>query len=83
MTCDDVRVTILICLGAAYVYVTYDSGETWSEKQKLLAADGAGGDWFGRAVAVHNRTIVVGSRNSEIGISAGECMLSENMFSKQ
>ena len=64
--CDDA--------GAAYVYKTYDSGETWEEKAKLLASDGAASDAFGWSVAVHNDTIVVGAfwDNNNGGTNAGD-----------
>ena len=64
--CDDA--------GAAYVYKTYDSGEKWEEKAKLLASDGAGNDEFGVSVSVHNDMIVVGAYwdNNSGGINAGE-----------
>ena len=45
--------------GSAYVFVR--SGGVWSLQQKLVAADGAGGDVFGRSVAISNETIVVGA----------------------
>jgi uncharacterized repeat protein (TIGR01451 family) len=44
--------------GAAYVFVR--SGTTWSEQQKLVAADGAAGDSFGWSVAVSGETAIVG-----------------------
>ena len=43
------------------MYVTYDNGLTWTEKQKLLAPDGAAGDQFGESVSVYGNTIVVGA----------------------
>ena len=56
------------------MHKTYDSGETWEEKAKLLASDGAGNDEFGWSVSVHNHTIVVGARldNNSGGTDAGE-----------
>lgn len=58
--------------GAVYVYVHY--GVAWSEIQKLLAADGSAGDWFGVSVAVHWDVIVVGAYydDNEKGTNAGE-----------
>ena len=60
--------------GAAVVYGTYDDGATWVERQTLRAADGAAGDQFGWAVAVHDSTIVVGAwqDDNEKGSDAGE-----------
>ena len=43
--------------GAAYVFSRSET--TWSLQQKLVAADGAGGDEFGHAVAVSNDTALV------------------------
>jgi uncharacterized repeat protein (TIGR01451 family) len=45
--------------GAAYVFVR--AGTTWSEQQKLLASDGAAGDFFGNSVSVSGDTAVVGA----------------------
>ncbi len=45
--------------GSAYVFVR--SGGAWSEQQKLLASDAAGGDYFGTSVAISGETVVVGS----------------------
>ena len=60
-------------IGAAYVYVSYDNGETWSQKQKLLAFDGSGSDFFGASLSVYNDTIVVSapSEDNERGTNAG------------
>ncbi|UCE59025.1 MAG: hypothetical protein JSU63_16470, partial [Phycisphaerales bacterium] len=45
--------------GSAYVFVRSDS--SWSEEAKLLASDGAAGDFFGRSVALDDNTAVVGA----------------------
>jgi uncharacterized repeat protein (TIGR01451 family) len=45
--------------GAAYVFVR--SGTTWSRQALLIAADGAAGDQFGRAVAVAGDVIAIGA----------------------
>jgi len=54
-------------VGAAYVFTR--SGSSWSQQQKLLAADGVAGDFFGVSVAVHGDTALVGAtnRNNNIG----------------
>ena len=56
------------------MFKTYDSGETWEEKAKLLASDRAGGDEFGYSVSVHGDTIVVGAwyNDNSAGTNAGE-----------
>jgi hypothetical protein len=45
--------------GSAYVFVR--SGDTWSQRQKLTASDGAAYDYFGRSVAVFGDLVVVGA----------------------
>ncbi|EJK76194.1 hypothetical protein THAOC_02059, partial [Thalassiosira oceanica] len=45
--------------GSAHVYVR--SGEEWTHQAKLLAPDGAPGDYFGDSVAIYKDTIVVSS----------------------
>ncbi|NEX16856.1 MAG: hypothetical protein C1943_09565 [Halochromatium sp.] len=45
--------------GAAYVFTR--SGEVWTQQAKLLASDGAPGDWFGRSVALHGDTALIGA----------------------
>lgn len=57
--------------GAAYVFVK--SGSAWIQQAKLIASDGAGGDQFGRSVAIDGEFAVVGSwqNDNERGASAG------------
>ncbi len=45
--------------GAAYVFVR--SGTTWTEQQKLVASDGATGDWFGGSAALWGDTALIGA----------------------
>ncbi|MDI9521357.1 MAG: FG-GAP repeat protein [Bacillota bacterium] len=45
--------------GAAYVYVR--DGSVWTQQAYLKASNTDAGDWFGRAVAVSNDTVVVGA----------------------
>ncbi|APR82774.1 Fibronectin type III domain protein [Minicystis rosea] len=45
--------------GSAYVFVS--TGNTWSQRAKLLADDGVSFDTFGWAVAVSGHTVVVGA----------------------
>jgi len=52
--------------GSAYVFVR--SGGTWAQQAKLVASDGAAGDFFGRAVAVSEDTAIVGAIGSDIGV---------------
>ena len=54
-------VSTIYYAGSAYVYGTSDNGATYSERQKLVASDGAAYDDFGSAVSVYGYTIVVGA----------------------
>ena len=51
--------------GSAYVFLR--SGVTWSQQQKLTAADGAANDGFGVSVALTDVTAVVGASLDDIG----------------
>jgi uncharacterized repeat protein (TIGR01451 family) len=57
--------------GATYVFVR--SGTTWTEEQKLQTADGAAGDFLGRAVAVSGDTLLAGAPGDDTwgGTDAG------------
>eukprot|EP01045_Picozoa_sp_COSAG04_P032303 COSAG04_NODE_6285_length_1365_cov_10.737757_1_plen_226_part_01 len=46
--------------GSAYVFEQQDDG-SWLEAQKLVASDGAAGDYFGASVAVSGAVAVVGA----------------------
>ena len=47
--------------GSAYIYTR--SGGTWSQQAKLIASDGASGDYFGRSVSISSdgNTAIVGA----------------------
>jgi hypothetical protein len=47
--------------GSAYVFTR--SGTTWTEQAKLVASDGAGGDWFGWSVSLSSdgNTALIGA----------------------
>ena len=49
-------------IGSAYIYVTSDSGSTWSQRSKVVASDGAADDWFGWSVSIYASIAVIGSR---------------------
>src|SRR5262245_7664620 len=49
------------------VYTFTGSGSTWTQQQKLVAADGAADDVFGSALAVSGDTLVVGAMYAKIG----------------
>ncbi|HEY9405776.1 MAG TPA: hypothetical protein VIQ24_24210, partial [Pyrinomonadaceae bacterium] len=55
--------------GSAYVFVR--SGTTWTQQQKLLAADGAAGDFFGTDLAVEGDTAVIGTPREDEGTTPG------------
>jgi uncharacterized repeat protein (TIGR01451 family) len=61
--------------GSAYVFAR--SGASWSEQQKLEAADAAAGDVFGGAVALSSNRIVIGApvKNTVFGDDAGVAYL--------
>jgi hypothetical protein len=54
--------------GAAYVFVR--NGSTWTEQQKLTAADGAIFNEFGSSVAISGETAVIGA-DDELGSNSG------------
>lgn len=56
--------------GAAYVFT--HSGSIWSQQQKLVAADGASGDYFGDSVALDGNTALVGAYNADISGTVGQ-----------
>jgi uncharacterized repeat protein (TIGR01451 family) len=56
--------------GSAYVFVR--TGTTWSQQQKLTAADGATGDSLGWSVAVSGDTAIVGAPNDDVGAYANQ-----------
>ena len=51
--------------GAVYLYEKVAG--TWTYRQKLMASDGAAGDQFGAALAIHGTTLTVGSPYDDIG----------------
>jgi hypothetical protein len=62
--------------GSAYIFEL--SNGTWTEKQKLLASDGAAGDYFGRSVSISGNYAIVGANNSDDkGIESGSAYIFE------
>src|SRR5690606_13917293 len=55
--------------GAAYVFT--NTAGTWSEAQKLVSADGAAGDEFGRDVDVSGTTALIGAVRASVAGNAG------------
>jgi hypothetical protein len=64
--------------GSAYVF-RYD-GAQWVQDQKLVAADGIAGDWFGISVAIWGNYIFVGADadDNENGMNAGSVYVFRN-----
>ncbi len=56
--------------GSAYVFVR--SGTTWSQQQKLTAADGAAEDVFGVCVAISGETAIVGANEDDVGANGNQ-----------
>ncbi len=54
--------------GSAYVFVR--SGSTWTQQQKLTAADGAAGDSFGNSVFVLGDSLMIGAAGDTNGPNA-------------
>jgi hypothetical protein len=50
------------------VYVFTRSGAIWTERQKLIASDGAEGDNFGLGVAISGNKIFIGAFSANIGM---------------
>lgn len=50
--------------GAAYVFV--NNGNAWIQQQKLIASDGAAGDYFGADVGISGDTAIVGAKNADV-----------------
>jgi hypothetical protein len=65
---DDVGATL--DQGSAYVFVR--SGTTWSEHQKLIAADGVAGDYFGGSVAISGDSVVAGAGGGDVGANTNQ-----------
>ncbi len=59
------NVNTVVRQGSAYVFVR--SGTAWTEQAKLVAADGAENDFFGRTVAISGNTALVSSELDDIG----------------
>ena len=54
--------------GSAYIF--FYNGSTWVQQQKLTAADGATGDYFGYRVSIAGNYAVVTSMQDDIGANA-------------
>jgi uncharacterized protein (TIGR03437 family) len=60
-------------IGQGSVYVFTRSGANWTQRQKLIADDGAANDSFGVSVAISGDTVVVGASSSgDIGANTDQ-----------
>eukprot|EP01084_Bolivina_argentea_P120999 214497_1 len=50
----------LVKAGSAYIYENDNKG-SWNEISKLIASDGAGGDYFGRSVSIAPPFALIGA----------------------
>jgi hypothetical protein len=69
--------------GSAYIYIR--SGTTWSQQAKLVAADGAAGDYFGNSVAISSdgNTAIIGAYYDDTKGSAYIYIRSGTTWSQQ
>lgn len=58
--------------GSAYIFV--DNAGTWTEQQKIVAADRGFDDNFGYSVAINNTTVVVGAFKESEDATGGNTM---------
>jgi MYXO-CTERM domain-containing protein len=56
--------------GSVYLFTL--SGGTWSEQQKLTAADAESGDGFGLSLALSGDTLVVGAYQDDVGAATDQ-----------
>jgi hypothetical protein len=63
--------------GAVYIYMLNSTSNTWGEEQKIVASDGAAGDWFGSSVGMsENGYLVVGAPyDGDKGVDSGAVYL--------
>jgi uncharacterized protein (TIGR03437 family) len=59
--------------GAVYVFTRNGATQpVWTQRQKLIASDGAGGDFFGCAIALSGDTLVVGAYGDDINANLSQ-----------
>jgi hypothetical protein len=60
--------------GSAYVFTR--TGNTWTQQAKLLASDGAAGDWFGNDIALSGDTAIIGAfYDNDNGVHSGSAYI--------
>ena len=55
-----------------YVFASPDGGASWSERQKLVASDGASGDKFSNSFDIDENALVAGAWSKTIAGSKTE-----------
>lgn len=64
--------------GSAYIFTREESG-SFSQTSKLIASDGAAGDWFGYSLAIDGDTVLVGAyRDDDNGSGSGSAYVFKN-----
>jgi len=58
--------------GSAYVFTRPPAGTTWTQQAKLLAADGAASDEFGRSVGFSGDMVIVGANLDNIAAASDQ-----------
>lgn len=56
--------------GSAYIFSYDESGDTWSQTQKVVASDRGSGDNFGSAVSLSGKFAIVGAYNEDEDVSS-------------
>ena len=61
--------------GSVYTFLTFNSGQMWSEVQILAVSDGAASDNFGVSVSVSGDMLAVGAfGDNDKGSDSGSCI---------
>ena len=69
--------------GSAYIYNRDPTTKEWILQQKLVADDGADGDYFGGSVAIYNGTVVVGAYwDDDKGTSSGSVYVYSSSYTR-
>ena len=56
--------------GSAYVFIR--NGTTWTQQQRLTAADGAANDNFGYSIGISGETVIIGASLDDVGANADQ-----------
>jgi hypothetical protein len=68
--------------GAAYIYSNQNTDYShWFVEARLVASDSQQGDYFGRSVAIYDRTVVIGADgDDDSGVSSGSAYIFRSVF---